>query len=87
MATSLSNSGMSKNILIVCSDTYTKYIHESDRANKTIFSDGASATLVSRSKKKYVGNFLMGTDGSGFKILLLKMGLQKIYLIMMLNFQ
>ena len=77
VATSLSNSGMSKNILIVCSDTYTKYIHESDRASKTIFSDGASATLVSRSKKKYVGNFLMGTDGSGFKNLIIENGASK----------
>ena len=79
VATSLSNSGMSKNILIVCSDTYTKYIHESDRANKTIFSDGASATLVSRSKK-YVGNFLMGTDGSGFKNLIIENGASKKFI-------
>jgi 3-oxoacyl-[acyl-carrier-protein] synthase III len=65
---------MSKNILIVCADTYTKYIESSDRTNKTIFSDGASATLVSRSKKKYFGNFLMGTDGNGYKDLIVERG-------------
>ena len=65
VASSLVQNNMSKNILIVCADTYTKYIENSDRTNKTIFSDGASATLVSKSKKKYFGNFLMGTEGSG----------------------
>ena len=74
VASSLTQNNMSKNILIVCADTYTKYIDNSDRTNKTIFSDGASATLVSRSKKKYIGNFLMGTDGSGYKDLIVENG-------------
>ena len=74
VASSLAQNNMSKNILIVCSDTYTKYIDDSDRANKTIFSDGASATLVSRSKKKYFGNFLMGTDGNGYRDLIVERG-------------
>ena len=74
VASSLVQNNMSKNILIVCADTYTKYIENSDRTNKTIFSDGASATLVSKSKKKYFGNFLMGTDGSGYKDLIVESG-------------
>ena len=74
VASSLVQNNMSKNILIVCADTYTKYIESSDRTNKTIFSDGASATLVSKSKKKYFGNFLMGTDGSGYKDLIVENG-------------
>ena len=74
VACSLVQNKMSKNILIVCADTYTKYIEDSDRTNKTIFSDGASATLVSRSKKKCLGNFLMGTDGSGYKDLIVENG-------------
>jgi len=74
VASSLVQNNMSKNILIVCADTYTKYINSSDRTNKTIFSDGASATLVSKSKKKYFGNFLMGTDGSGYKDLIVENG-------------
>ena len=77
VASSLVQNNMSKNILIVCADTYTKYIENSDRTNKTIFSDGASASLVSRSKKKCFGNFLMGTDGSGFKDLIVENGASK----------
>lgn len=77
VATSFVQTNMSKNILIVCSDTYTKYIANDDRTNKTIFSDAASATLVSKSKKKYFGNFIMGTDGSGFKDLIVENGASK----------
>ena len=61
VASSMIKSGMSKKILIVCSDTYTKYIKNNDRTNKPIFSDGASATLVIKSKKKLVGDFLIQT--------------------------
>tara|TARA_B100000963_G_scaffold60448_1_gene48365 strand:+ start:37480 stop:38457 length:978 start_codon:yes stop_codon:yes gene_type:complete len=74
VASSMIKSGMSKKILIVCSDTYTKYIKNNDRTNKPIFSDGASATLVIKSKKKLVGDFLLGTDGSGYKDLIVENG-------------
>ena len=68
---------MSKKTLIVCSDTYTKYIKNNDRTNKPIFSDGASATLVIRSNQKLVGKFLLGTDGSGYKDLIVENGALK----------
>ncbi len=74
VASSMASSGMSKNILIICSDTYTKYIKNDDRTNKPIFSDGASATLVVKSQKKFVGEFLLGTDGSGYKDLIVENG-------------
>ena len=77
VASSLIKSGMSKKTLIVCSDTYTKYIKNNDRTNKPIFSDGASATLVIRSNQKLVGKFLLGTDGSGYKDLIVENGALK----------
>tara|TARA_X000001036_G_scaffold412495_1_gene426049 strand:- start:761 stop:1702 length:942 start_codon:yes stop_codon:yes gene_type:complete len=58
-------------VLIVCSDTYTKYVKKGDRSCETIFSDGASAIIINKnSKKKY--NFNFGTDGSGSKNLIVK---------------
>ena len=36
-----------KNILIVTADTYSKYIEKNDRSIRPIFSDGASATVIS----------------------------------------
>ena len=47
---SLFSSGFSKKALVVTSDTYQKYINEKDRSIRTIFSDGASATLLSKNE-------------------------------------
>jgi len=52
-------------ILIVTADTYTKYIHPLDRANRSIFGDGASATLLKEKDTGNIGQFIFGTDGSG----------------------
>jgi 3-oxoacyl-[acyl-carrier-protein] synthase-3 len=48
---SLFYSNFSKKALIVTSDTYQKYINKNDRSIKTIFSDGASATLLTKDLK------------------------------------
>jgi 3-oxoacyl-[acyl-carrier-protein] synthase-3 len=52
-------------ILIITTDTYTKYIHPLDRANRSIFGDGASATLLEQNDVESIGQFIFGTDGSG----------------------
>lgn len=52
-------------ILLVTADTYTKYIHPHDRANRSIFGDGAAAVLLERSDADRIGAFVFGTDGSG----------------------
>ena len=71
---SLIESGVAKKGLILCSDTYTKYIDKSDRTCKPIFSDGASATLLVSSDIDKVGPFVLGTDGSGYDKLIVKEG-------------
>ena len=43
-----------KKILIVTSDTYSKFINSKDRSTIPLFSDGASATLIKYSKKGLV---------------------------------
>lgn len=65
LAKALISSSQAKNILLVTSDTYTKYIDENDRANKTIFGDGATATYLSVDDVKKFGHFVFGTDGDG----------------------
>ena len=62
---SLIESGLARNGLIVCSETYSKYIQRTDRTCRPVFSDGAAATLLSISKKDCIGPFDMGTDGAG----------------------
>lgn len=74
MAKSFINSGLSENVLLVMSETYSKHIHKKDLGNKTIFGDGASATIVSKSDKEYIHEFILGTDGSGAHNLIVKNG-------------
>ena len=48
VASSLLQSKAINNCLIVCAETYSKFINPNDRTNKMIFSDAASACLVER---------------------------------------
>ncbi|NUU60938.1 3-oxoacyl-ACP synthase III family protein [Paenibacillus agri] len=69
-------SGIANNILLITSDTYSKYINENDRSVKVLFGDGASATLVSwvDSEHELIGPFIFGTDGGGKDSLIIKAG-------------
>jgi len=62
---SLIESGLAKGGLLVCSDTYSKYIDKNDRTCRPLFSDGASVTYLKHSNKSRLGPFELGTDGSG----------------------
>lgn len=66
--------GIAKNVLLLTSETYSKYLHPRDKGNRTIFGDGASATLVSTSGIAEIGNFSLGTDGSGAENLIVRTG-------------
>ncbi len=67
--------GIAKKVLLLTSETYSKYINQSDKSNKTIFGDAATATLISNEKGIYeIGNFSLGTDGKGAKNLIVKNG-------------
>lgn len=64
--------GIAKNILLLTSETYTKYLHPQDKGNRTIFGDGASATLVSTEGFAEIGAVVVGTDGSGAENLIVR---------------
>ena len=74
LAKGLIFSGQAKNVLLVTAETYSKYLHPNDRSNREIFGDAASATLISFSDEENIGEFLFGTDGSGFDKLIVKNG-------------
>lgn len=74
IASSFIESGLSKNVLLLCADTYSKFIEKNDRTNRPIFSDAASATLLIKDDQKKIGPFLMGTDGSGHEHLIVANG-------------
>ena len=64
--------GIARNILLLTSETYTKYLHAQDKGNRTIFGDGASATLVSTEGFAEIGEVVVGTDGSGAENLIVR---------------
>lgn len=65
--------------MLITSETYTKHIHPLDKANKTIFGDGAAACLVSSDVLSNMWNaeileFSYMTDGSGYDKLIIRNG-------------
>jgi 3-oxoacyl-[acyl-carrier-protein] synthase III len=71
---SLIESGFAKKGLLICSETYSKYIDKHDRTCRPLFSDGAAATLLEASDDDVIGPFEMGTDGSGAEDLCVRSG-------------
>ena len=65
---------VAKNVLLLTGETYSKFIHEKDKGNRTIFGDAGSATLVSTDGFAEIGNFSLGTDGKGAENLMVKTG-------------
>ncbi|MBN1779921.1 ketoacyl-ACP synthase III [bacterium] len=74
LAKSFMASDTADRVLLVTSDVMTRHLHPRDRANRTIFGDGAAATLVGRSDREGILNFSLGTDGSGFRNLIVPNG-------------
>lgn len=73
LANSLILSKQCNNILLICSDTYRKYILDKKNSCYPIFSDGASSTIISKnSKRKTFIDFEFGTDGSGYSDLIVR---------------
>lgn len=75
LAKSLIASGQAANVLLLTAETYTKYLHPLDKSNRTIFGDGAAACLLSKEKGfAEIGEFVLGTDGSGASNLIIHSG-------------
>ena len=64
--------GMANNVLLVTAETYTKYIAVEDKSTRTIFGDGAAATLIDAETASRIGAFSFGTDGSGAEKLIVR---------------
>ncbi len=60
--------------LLICSDTYSKYISKHDRTCRPLFSDGAAATHLIATNNSCVGSFDMGTNGAGYADLMVPAG-------------
>ena len=78
LAKGLIYAGIAKNILLITAETYTRHLHPKDKGNRTIFGDAAAATLISTNGFASIGEFSLGTDGSGAGNLIIKSGGMRI---------
>lgn len=78
MARGLIAAGIAKNVLLLTAETYNKYLHPSDKSNRSIFGDGAAACLISTEGFAEIGDFSLGTDGSGANNLIVKTGASRM---------
>ena len=74
VAKGLIAANIAKNVLLLTAETYTKYLHPQDKSNRSIFGDGAAACLISTEGFAEIGEFDLGTDGSGAESLILRTG-------------
>ena len=74
LADGLIRSGAAKRILFITSETYSKFIDKNDRSLRTIFGDGAAATLIESADQPQLSGFKFGTDGSGADTLIVATG-------------
>lgn len=74
LADGLIQSGAAKRVLLLTAETYSKYIHPADRSLRTIFGDGAAATLIEAADEPTLSAFQFGTDGTGADTLLVTKG-------------
>jgi 3-oxoacyl-[acyl-carrier-protein] synthase III len=74
LAKSLICSNLASNVLLITSDTYSKHIHPLDISNRSIFGDGAAASIISSCQKGKIHEFELGTDGKGKDNLIVRRG-------------
>lgn len=74
MADGLIRTGSVRRVLLITAETYTKFIHPTDRSLRTIFGDGAAATLIEAAEAPSLFGFQYGTDGNGADTLLMTKG-------------
>ena len=77
IAKGLISAGIAKNVLLLTAETYNKYLYPLDKSNRSIFGDGAAACLISTEGLAEIGEFDLGTDGSGANHLIVKTGASK----------
>lgn len=76
IAKSFVDSGLATNVLLLTSDTISRYLHPKDK-NRLLFGDAASATLISNEGIAQIGLPVIGTDGSGYDHIIIRNGANK----------
>jgi 3-oxoacyl-[acyl-carrier-protein] synthase III len=63
-----------KRVLLITTSTLSHTIHPADKASRFVFGDGSAATLIEFDAKNGLGPYEYGTDGSGYKKIIIEDG-------------
>lgn len=76
MAKGFIETGMSKNVLLLTTSVYERYINPKDGIIRPLFGDGGTATLVSavESDHPMLDGFVFGSDGSRYDTMIIRAG-------------
>ena len=76
MAKGLIETGLAKNVLLLTSSVYERYINPQDGIIRPLFGDGGTATLVSgiESNHPMLDGFGFGSDGSRYDTMIIRAG-------------
>lgn len=72
IAKGLIESNQAKRVLLITAETYSKYLNRQDKTVRTLFGDAGAAALIDSepSPVPLISNLVFGTDGSGYKDLI-----------------
>lgn len=67
LAKGLIETGQARQVLLITADTYSHQLHPDDHTTRTLFGDGAAATLITAQDDdaSALGPFVYGSDGRG----------------------
>ena len=74
MSKALLSTKMAQRILLITSETYSRFINHMDKSTRTIFGDAATSTLLETVDVDNIGEFVLGTDGKGAPNLIVPAG-------------
>jgi len=63
-----------KRVLFLSTSVLSNTFHPEDRSSNYVFGDAASATLLEYTEEEFIGPYTFGTDGSGFKKIIIEDG-------------
>jgi 3-oxoacyl-[acyl-carrier-protein] synthase III len=75
LGASLIRSGAAHRVLLATADTYTRYIHDGDRATRCLFGDGGAVSVLAESSNdRGIRDIRCGTAGSHYDKFMVKAG-------------
>ncbi len=66
MSRGILETGLAKNILLITSETYSKYINPKDRSTSILFGDGAAASIISNDKDRGIIDVILSSNGEKY---------------------